>query len=335
MTSSIRNLVGYGLARPRIDSTVRNLVGYALVDSSGVAPVPFKRSDYRKTEQALLLDLIKDSNPVFASAYQDGSVLFGAPTTITPTATNPDDTSILVTPSPSSPLFVGRKTLTYRRIDLAKIFRGRTLEITKYSTSNTLPYAEVMELIRSQLGINVDSTTFAAKAIAVDTASVFTAVAGSLVYKGSLTVIWRKGKRSFSDMFADLVLDGRDWPQGFIDLGDGKKPQGEYICYDTDFTNTAAKAEFAGWPLGATTTKGTSSAAVTAVLRAMVPSVDWQDADCTVPGGWLGTTHQRYTLPNGNVPEANSGLFNRATVLTVPAGKDAWFYGKLTFYWRA
>ena len=336
MISSIRNLVGYGLARPRADSAVRNLVGYALVDSSGVAPEVVKRHDYRKTETNLLVDLIKESNPVFASIYVDGSVKFNPPTVITPTATNPDNTKVRLSPAPGSTVWSGNKEITYRRIDLTKLFRGRTLEITKYTVSNTLAYADVLELVRTQLGINLDPASMTAFSMTADSARTFTILTTSLAYIGSFVVVWRKGKRQLSDMFTDFALDGREWPQGFLGLGDGRKPQGEYLCYDLDFTGTDFAGQAAGWPLGATTGAGGSANVATASLNAMLPDIPWSaTADYTVRGGWMGLTIQRYSLPNAAVPEANSGLFNRCVVMSVPAGKEAWFYGKLMFYWRA
>jgi hypothetical protein len=335
MTSSIRNVVGYGVARPRVDATLRNIVGYAVVDKSGVVPPVLQRHDYLKTEKDLVMDLIKESNPVFASLYQPGSITFGALNAIAPTPTNPDDTSVRVAPAPGTEIFSGTRLLTYRRVDLTKLFRGRVVEISKYSTANTLAYADMLELIRTQLGVNIDTASMTAAALTVDTARTFAIAATSLAYKGSITVIWRKPKRDLSDMFADLILDGRQWPQGFIGQGDGAKPQGEYIAYDMDFTGTVAAGQFAGWPIGGLTGAGSSANVTTANFRELMPNIDWSaTADYTVPGGWMGLTIQRYTLPNAAVPEANQA-YNRCLTLTPPAGKTAWFYGKLMFHWRA
>lgn len=333
--TTIRSLPGYVLSRSTGRTQAQNVQGYALLDTGDKLTRPAGDTDYRKPEQQLLIELVDKANPGVFPAIDRAQIAYETPAAILYTRGDEANTTIVAKAAPNALDVVGRQTLRYRRIDLSKLFRNRTVELTRYSNTNSLPYAEVQELLLKQHGINIGTGTFTARALSPDSPWTFTALAGSLCYMGSLEVVWRKGKREIADMFTDGVLGGRVWPDGLIQFGDNYKPQGEYIAYDTDFTDTMG-AQFTSWGNGNLTTDSAGQVTLFAnVLSNLFPQYPWNalPASPDNKGGLSNLVFNRYALPNAAVPEANGALFNRVAVLT-PQG-DSWFYGRLLFHYRA
>ncbi|MCO6704724.1 hypothetical protein [Streptomyces sp. CHB9.2] len=333
--TTIRSLPAYAIGRTVGRTEARNVLGYAIIDTGDKLTRPAGDTDYRKPEQELLMELVDRANPGVFDVIDRNQVIFETPVGISYTRGDEADTTIVAKAAPNALDVIGRQTLRYRRIDLSKLFRYQTVVLTRYSNSNTLPYAEVIELLLKQHGINIDPSTFTAAACSVDVARTFTAVAGSRCYSGSITVIWKKGKREIADLFTTPTLDGRVWPEGLIQFGDTYKPQGEYIVYDIDFTDSMA-SQFTSWSNGALTSNASGQIDVlVAALKTVAPQINWNSNDYSVDnvGGLQKLLFNRYAIPNAAVPEANSGLFNRVAVLT-PTSGDAWFYGRLLFHYK-
>lgn len=333
--TTIRSLPAYALSRSTGRVQARNAFGYALIDTNGKLLRPAADTDYRKPETQLLRELVIRANPDAASTLDSGQVVYETPTAIQYVRGDESNTTIVAKAAPNALDVVGRQTLRYRRIDLSKLFRYQTIELTRYSNSNTLPWAEVQELLLKQHGINISTDTFTAASLTANTVATFTAKATSLCYIGSIQVVWRKGRREISEMFTTATLDGRAWPEGLIDFDDTYKPQGEYIVYDTDFTDTMA-AQFNSWNNGTLTSNASGQIDVlVAALKYVAPHINWNSNDYSVDnvGGLQKLLFNRYALPNAAVPEANSGLFNRVAVLT-PTVADAWFHGRLLFHYK-
>lgn len=342
MATSIRNVQGFALSRLTGNTGMRNVQAMALVDPNNGAGKPFGDTDYRKPQLTLIRDLIEKANPGYKAMVPESAVSYGAPK---PLATaGGSDTGIRVTANSGQRIVIGNTTITYRRIDLTKLFAGRTLILTKYTISNTLPYADILALILSQLGVNLDPADFTARTISENGTSLFTVLGTSLCYKGSFTVQWVKGKRDLAEMMGNKVLDGRVWPQGLVDVQDGSKYQGEHICYDADFSfmastlnaYTSGQVDTGAWntPL--------DSSAMVAGLKTVRPDIPWsRSAAPAVGGGNIGGIgylyFKRYILPNPAVPEANSGMYTKVMVLeptNMNTPENNWFFGRILIHYN-
>jgi len=312
----------------------RNAFGYALIDTNGKLLRPAADTDYRKPETQLLRELVIRANPDAASTLDSGQVVYETPTAIQYVRGDESNTTIVAKAAPNALDVVGRQTLRYRRIDLSKLFRYQTIELTRYSNSNTLPWAEVQELLLKQHGINISTDTFTAASLTANTVATFTAKATSLCYIGSIQVVWRKGRREISEMFTTATLDGRTWPEGLIQFGDNYKPQGEYIAYDFDFTDLMGSS-FTSWGNGTITNSVSELDKLANALKLAAPQFNWNSGQASVEnvGGTAGLMFNRYALPNAVAPEANGALYNRVAILTPVLG-DTWFYGRLLFHYK-
>lgn len=300
----------------------------------------FGGTDYRKQEKDLLLDLIEEANPGWAENIPLDDVVFGTPTVLTPVDSEGRNTSITIKAKQGSTSVIGSRVIKYRRLDVGKLFRGRSLVLTKYTTLNVLPYADILELLLSQCGINFDPTDMLAGTVQAGNSRSFAIQPSSLCYTGSLTFVWNKGKRDISELLTDGLLDGRVYPQGLIDVQDGSKPQGELMFYNTDFTALSMAAWFngvtsGGFDNGAWNTSVNSTALVN-LLKTLRPDIPWSRGHVAITKGGIGYCYfKRYTLPHADVPEANVGLFKRVMVLEPAnmANPDNWFFGRIYLHY--
>lgn len=295
-------------------------------------------TDYRKPEKDLLIDLLEKSSPGFIDKFPASEIEFVNIGSHVPTPENPDDTEITLRAVFGSTKVMGTERLSYRRIDVTKLFKGRTLVVTRYSTQTNLPYADVLLALADQLGVNFDASSFDVINLGVGVPTPMRVRAESKCYKGNLTVRWERGKRDIGELLGDNVLAGRVWPEGLIDFQDGSKPQGEYLAYDVDFTQMAP--QFNSWGSGSIMGASLALDSLISVLRSLVPQYNWSDGsayamsgDQHVEGGISGLRFTRYALPNANVPEANVGLFSRVAVLE-PVTQTPWFFGRLLFHYN-
>lgn len=303
-------------------------------------PASFNYPDYRKPGKTLVYDLIEAANPGFKEKVGVDQLTFGLPTAITPVAPSVNNTTIKVTAGSGQSNAIGSKTINYRRIDLNKLFRGRTLVVTKYTIANSLPWVDLVVLMREQLGITIDG----AEVVSIpgqtpDSPISFTMKSTSLCYIGSITVTWTKGKRDFAEMMGDSVLGGRVWPQGLVDIQDGSKPQGEMICYDTDFSAFASSLNAVtsgGYDNGAWNSAVDSTWLVNA-LKAVRPDIPWNRGDARSSVGGIGYLFfKRYVLPNAGALEGNSGMYSRVMALEPVAttGLQPWFFGRILIHYN-
>jgi hypothetical protein len=303
-------------------------------------PASLNYPDYRKAGKTLVYELIEQANPGFKDKVGISQFTLGLPTAITPVAPSTSNTSIKLTAASGQTSAIGSKTITYRRIDLNKLFRGRTLVVTKYTIANSLPFADLVVLMRDQLGITIDPTeVVSVPGQTPDSPISFTMKSTCLCYTGSITVTWTKGKREISELLTDGVLGGRVWPQGLIDIQDGSKPQGEMICYDSD------ASIYATWLNGVTSgsfdngswNTTTDTTTLVAWLKSVRPDINWNRGDARVSPGGIGYLYlKRYTIPNAAVPEGNSGLYTKVMVLEPinPAANQTWFFGRILIHYN-
>lgn len=284
-------------------------------------------TDYRKPSSELIFDLIEEANPGFRQSIGENGVAFGTPVTQSVPSGGIADTNILVRAKKASAA-IGNRTLQYRRIDLTKLFRGMSILLDDYYPS-TINNAELVAMLNKRFGMNLQESDFVTGgAFSSGTQYTRNIHANSLCFKGGVTFTWTRGKQDISGLITNPALNGRLWPSG-NDFSAPRKPQGEFMVYSLDCSSQSA--ELNGWSSPANNGSGVAA------------FINWVNAQLgrnlfdptqlsTSQGGVLGLARVRYTLPNVNLPEANSNKYNRAMVFTAAA--DSWFQGKIIFHYN-
>lgn len=335
MTLTVRAVNGYALARPLSGATIRAINAYALVDPNPIVPGPPAPTNYKADQIDILYDLIEKSNPGFKAQYPKGTVQFETPVSVAVIPTDPykTDTSIVVSPAPGSTA-LGRQTIRYRRINLPVIFNQMSLTLADYSATTTLPVATWKASFVKKYGLNIPAADIVnTAALASGTATTMAIVAGSLCYKGSVSLTWTNGPRQLADLITDSnrALVGRSYPAG-NDFLEGMKRLGEFLVYAQDFSAVAAALDTvpATWtaPVGQNTA---SFLQVIAELNRLCPSVSWSNQIHTVEGGTTSLLWYRYLLPNAAVPEAKSDQFT--SLVMIPALPGSWWRGNLYLHY--
>jgi len=337
MTLTVRAILpGYALTRPVSGLTARAMQGYALVNPTPVIVVPPVPTDYRKPQSLMIYDLIEKSNPGFKDVYPVGSVTFGAPTAITPVAGDPyqNDTSILVTPTPGSG-GMGKVTVKYRRVDLGVLFKNTVLSFNNYHTTTSAFPATWVPWFAAKYGVSLDAADInSGQNVASGAAATIKTVLGtSLCYKGNISFVWTLGKRPITDLITDVNrgLVGRLHPGG-NDFSVGRKPTGEFMTITQDATEikTILQTIPSAW-----VPPGGANAGLQQIcdwLNANSGQTGWNIGNANTPGGAANIQWYRYTLPNANVPEADSVKYN--TVVLIQSSADSWFTGRCVLQYK-
>lgn len=294
-------------------------------------PVP---TDTRQAQTTMLYDLIEKSNPGFKVSYPVGSVVFGVPSAIAIKPEDPykNDTTVRVTPAPGTTGF-GGINVNYRRVDLSVRFKGMSLKITNWQSSNNMTSAVWVPFVAEKYGISVTTDDITAAGVNNNTNVQMAVKATSLCYKGTVTVNWSKTLQPLNLIITDAnkALTGRLYPGGNDFTTPGRKPQGELQVYCQDASSIAAILET--MPASVNPVAGSSYVqALVEFLLANTSRTDWSTAASSVSGGLLGIVWYKYTIPNATIPEANSGKYNRCIVIQAAAG--SWFAGKLIIHYN-
>ena len=295
---------------------------------------------YTKESKALVYDLINEANPSLAIPVTQTNVTLGTPAVIANQAWPNNNTSIVATPAAGSGDYIGRQTLTYRRLDLAALFRGQTIQIKKFKSTASSSAATVMYTvyqllndINSKYGMNLTQDDVADANITrgstledgqYTTTITVTTKATSLGYTGSFALKWLNTKQSLEDMITVRTLGGRLFPGG-NDFSGSHKEILAMAGYGLD-VSSAWRQTNSTWN-GAAWAKQVIGSASYQVFQLMLDSVNSKcgTAYKITNGGSYQTTNefagfswQCITLPNANYPEANSTDFNRLFIITAP-----------------
>lgn len=296
-------------------------------------PVP---TDTRQAQTTMLYDLIEKSNPGFKVSYPVGSVVFGVPSAITIKPEDPykNDTTVRVTPAPGTTGF-GGINVNYRRVDLSVRFKGMSLKITNWQSSNNMTSAVWVPFVAEKYGISVTTDDITAAGVNNNTNVQMAVKATSLCYKGTVTVNWSKTLQPLNLIITDAnkALTGRLYPGGNDFTTPGRKPQGEFQLYAQDASAIAATLE--AHAVGGVAV-GSGVASVLAIidwLNGNSGQTYWSTASHTTVGGLGGLSWYRYTIPHAAIPEANSAKYNRCLVIQSITG--SWFTGKLILHYNA
>lgn len=295
-------------------------------------PVP---TDTRQAQTVMLYDLIEKSNPGFKVSYPAGSVVFGVPSAIAIDPEDPykNDTTVRVSPAPGAAGF-GTVSVNYRRIDLAKRFKGMTVKLTNYQVSNSATTPVWVGWLAEKYGLSVTSDDLSSQvALGSGSNTAMTMKAGSLCYKGSVQVYWTKSLAPLNTIItnANKALTGRLYPGGNDFTTPGRKPQGEFLAYCQDATSVGSIIE--GMTNGTQPDASPIMASVVEWLLSTTSRTDWsvKNSNGNVGGvgalGWF-----KYSLPNAAIPEANSAKYNRCLVIQSTA--LSWFAGKIIIHYN-
>jgi len=304
---------------------------------------------YKKPSKDLVYDLINEANPQLEIPASALNVSLGVPAAIAGTSWPANNTNIVLSPAPGSGDFIGRQTVSYRRLDLSALFRGQTILIKKFkstasSSSGTLMYTvyQLLADINSRYGMNlteddVNNANILRGSTLEDgqytTTVTVSTKATSLGYTGSFSLKWLNTKQSLEDMITVRTLGGRLFPGG-NDFSGAHKEILAMAGYGIDGSD-ALRRTSSTW--NGTATSGVVAAAHQVWLSAMLDDINIKcgtSYKCTNGGSYLTTNEffgMNYTivvLPHANYPDANTTDFNRLFIITAPANCP-WAVGDL------
>lgn len=292
-----------------------------------------------KVSQDLVFDLINQSNPNSPVKFSPNNLKLGKMTTLTPTGGAIQNTKIMLSNKPTSE-YIGRVEVSYRRIDLAKLFRGLTITMNKFSllakSSTTAWNSFVKDLLptfNTMMGTAFTADDLVDVAVGRGSLNAqnryqntitISAAATSLAYVGSFSFTWVDAPQDIDTIVTVTDLNGRAFPGG--NVFDANHPcvlNG--IGYAVDWTDTLTDiygGNFAitenGFVNAGNFASGMNAAvrvgieAMLAQLNTMYPSIPK-----FTPSAMYDKWTYRFTpLPASGFPEANAEFFNRALILT-------------------
>jgi len=341
MTISVRNALGYALTRPAGTNTLRNVIGYALTLPAADAVVKGGDVNLLASREQMLYQLVVKSNPKMAS-YAATDIAFSSVTamnaTIAPSGGSSlmPDTSAIVKAAGSGSM-IGQQTVYYRRIDISKLFKGRTLTLkVPYAMGTTaITRAQALDFAAQQFGIRIptDDVNFTSWSFPANNS--LSIVGTSPCFKGTLIIRVERDKQLLSSVVGDRTFAGRSWPDAMIDVGDGTKPQGELLLYDIDYSSQKSVLNnLSSGTVPDVNTTGSLAAAMNAVPNNS--GYAFGNQRCDTPPGILLARATRYTLPNAAIPEANSAQYNRCVVIENVDYPQypSWWAGKIILHYN-
>jgi hypothetical protein len=204
---------------------------------------------YAKTARQMLIDLINEGNPDLPFPINEADYDFTTPEAITVTAEG-HNTEIRLIAKPTSP-YTGNVVLTYRRLNLAYLFRGIVPTVRKWvensGSATSVTYRstlrQLLPIYTKKYGIALD----ASQIINVDLREYhgndpdrlfnISARGDSLIFVGATQARWIIGKRTLADLIQIDEVEGRMYPDGngFTE-GTVRKNYLTPLTYQTDFT---------------------------------------------------------------------------------------------------
>jgi hypothetical protein len=285
---------------------------------------------YSHPQTQLITDLINEANPgLNIDPLTVSNCDLGTPIAITPKEGDIGDTSLLLTPKPGY-FFKGPGRVTYRRIDLNRLFNNEHIRIDIWDASNQLTNENLMGIVNQRYSLNLLAVDINRTGIRNNERVVMPIHPDSLCYKGGLPVHWVKGKRDLTQVFPqDVNFNIRTYSNRQIDNAD-TRPLLTHLHYGYDFSQFGV---FLNTLSNGQVTSNTTNALVWA-LRHLT---DITDVSLTVSephttlGGLAGLTINKYTRPFTALSDADPN-FN--TVICINAETDSWFSGRLLLHFN-
>lgn len=295
---------------------------------------------YKDTDIQNLIALVNQANPGLPLALDEVNFIYGKPQVIAPALANGHNTRVRITPKGSSP-YRGAVDVTYRRIDLATLFRSVKVEFTRWVNNNLyMVHAETVPILNKLYGLNLEvaKTTLSGSWHSSHTGQArnLAATVDNYFYVGTVSVYWHRGQQELGiDILTTSELNGALWPQGndFVTTPD-RAMQGEFLLAHLDFTEYAIAT---GWTASASGPTGINSSNHASLFNAINQATGLNlngspyNAD-TNPQGMQNYNGQRIVLPNAAFPMANKPGFAGAYVLNTD--NHPTFKGKIVAYFN-
>jgi hypothetical protein len=306
---------------------------------------------YQGTAIKNVYDLINRDNPGLPFPVNESTFLLGLPVTIALTPQK-HDTQIRLTPKAGS-MYRGALTLTYRRIDLPKLFRENKPRIQRFLTGRWYSVTEFLPLINNQFGLNfslvdfVDTATLMNGVYAPEADFTLTSKTTSLMYTGNATFRWVQDKEELGvDIMATAELAGAVWPSNAkndFTAWDDRRAYGTWLFWDRHFTEEAAAAT---WPIISSSatlwTNDASSYGGIAKLYAdafIAQNLEinfdtWHETNNPKGLGPKQVSVRWFPLPNAAYPEINRAGFSYAAVVYPVDATLYAKYGRAVMYYN-
>lgn len=195
---------------------------------------------YTKTARQMLVDLINESNPELPFSINTIDYDFTDPVSI-PVTEEDHNTEIRIIAKPSSP-YVGNRLLTYRRLNLAYLFRNITPKIQQWventsnvnSTTVRATLHRFLPLYSKKYGINLEASQIRQVNLTERMGLVptewfsITAENKSLVFVGSTEAQWSIGRRRLSELLQIDEVNGRHYPAYNNTVRESEEPFVDY-----------------------------------------------------------------------------------------------------------
>lgn len=283
---------------------------------------------YSKPQLEILLDLINEANPGLMELRDLENSRFGNISTYTPKDGEIADTALEIYALPGS-FYIGKRIVYYRRIKLDNYFANMVLEIDDWRNSTVIPRGEYIPAMAKKYGLSFTESEDLLSThgnMASGITYTLSVAPTSKLFTGTFKLRWTRGKRTLEQILTQDQYSGLYWDANYVE----GKPLMNLVGMAIDFSR------FGG---AKTITTGSVIAANSSDVRNMA---DWfseytgQTLDVfklhTEQGGIQGLNITRFTLPNTNMPEANSDKFNRCLVIAPKA--DSWFAGKIIWHYN-
>lgn len=319
---------------------------------------------YNKPVKQTLVDLINDSNPTLPFPINTVDYEFMPPEAITELP-NGHNTKIRLFCRLNAP-YIGNITLTYRRLDLAKLFANHTPIVQKWvesngsttATNHLLNLHDLLDDYSNKYGINLDKNEI--QDYGLDQRYGFQpqrysfpirAESTSLIYIGSVNAKWDIGERTLESLFGDYEVNGRVYPGGnSFDVPEARKHYLTPTTFNVDFTedylSDTTYWEYSNNRQLGYTTSSTYIRMFDLIFNAFKREYDRVNPDGPTiqytigSNGYKNTPYdfndfiiRRRTLPDVDYPEANSEFYNTVVVIETPAD-CTWAVGNIYLHYN-
>lgn len=205
---------------------------------------------YSKTAKQQLVDLINEGNPDLPFALNVTDYDFTDPSSITPTPEG-HNTQIRVIAKTTAP-YTGNVLLTYRRLDLGKLFEGIVPTVRKWveNSGSTTSYDhliylyEILPLFTKKYGVLLEESEIQNENLRErhgnnpdDYHWYLRAKSTSILFVGNTRAEWHIGERELWDLLQVDEVEGRQYPESNdFTAPENRKPYLTPNTFDTDFT---------------------------------------------------------------------------------------------------
>lgn len=295
---------------------------------------------FNKPSQGLVYDFINAANPTLPSPLTPSNTKLGSPTATTVPGRPELNTTINVLATGGE--YLGRKPVNYRRLALATLFKGMTVQINKFSanqdTASSVVFTlyNLLQVINQQYGINlttddvndVNITRGNTQEGSFYTSTVtVTAKASSLGYVGSFQLKWRSDAQDIAAMITVTELTGRKFPGGNDFVTPGHPVVVNNMAYGIDWsTFITGGTTWIGYP-NAINTIGANSVEFfdrfINELNRLYGTNLAKGSDPTPTNAYQSWPTRLVDLSTTDgklaAPEANAEYYNRVLIVDVPA----------------